>query len=243
MIEDKWYLRYKIAHRGLHNDEFPENSLGAFRNAVQYGFAVELDVRMTRDKKIVVFHDDDLNRVCGVSGAIEDRSYSELLELNILGTNEKIPLLSEVFDAIDGEVPILIELKPSKDRKEFLECVYDALKSYNGRYALQSFDPRLLVYFREKLPEVPRGMLSSCFKTTYAPFPQRIFIKHLFMFGRVNPDFISFDASDLPNKRVSSKKIPVLAWTVRSEAREKEVRKYANSIIFERYVPKKPRNF
>lgn len=243
MIEDKWYLRYKIAHRGLHNQEFPENSLGAFENAVKSGFAIELDVRMTEDKKIVVFHDDDLTRVCGVDGTVEEKTLDDLKSLKILESDEKIPELEEVFRLVDGEVPILIELKPNKNRKAFLECVYEVLKSYNGRYAVQSFDPRLLVYFREKLPEVPRGMLSSCFKTTYAPFPQRIFIKHLYMFNRVNPDFISFDASDLPNKRVASKKVPVLAWTVRSEAREKEVMKYANSIIFERYMPQKPRNF
>lgn len=243
MIEDKWYLRYKIAHRGLHNSEFPENSLGAFENAVKSGFAIELDVRMTKDKKIVVFHDDDLTRVCGEVGTIEEKTLGELGDLKILKTDEKIPKLEDVLKVVDGEVPILIELKPSKNRKEFLECVYEVLKSYNGRYAVQSFDPRLLVYFREKLPEVPRGMLSSCFKTTYAPFPQRLFIKHLYMFNRVNPDFISFDASDLPNKRVASKKVPVLAWTVRSETREKEVMKYANSIIFEKYLPRRPRNF
>lgn len=243
MIEDKWYLRYKIAHRGLHNKDFPENSIGAIKNAISNGFAIELDVRMTKDKQMVVFHDDDLRRVCGVEGTIEGKTLDELKNLRILETDETIPKLTEVLEVVDGEVPLLIELKPSKDRKSFLECVCSVLESYNGRYAVQSFDPRLLVYFRDKFPAVPRGMLSSCFKTTYAPFPQRFFVKNLFLYGRVNPNFISFDASDLPNKRVASKKVPVLAWTIRSEAREKEVMKYANSVIFEKYVPKQSRNF
>lgn len=243
MSEDKWYLRYKFAHRGLHNKAIPENSLTAFANAMEKDFAIELDIRKTKDNKIVVFHDDNLKRICGIEKRIEDLSLAEIEQLNILDSEEKIPTLNEVLKLVNGKVPLLIELKPSDDKRTFCRFVLNELLTYNGRYALQSFDPRLLVYFRKFLPHIPRGMLSSCFKTTYAPFPQRVFVRHLFMFNKVYPSFISFDASDLPNKLVSSKKVPVLAWTIRSKTREKDIMEHVDSIIFEDYVPSSPFNF
>lgn len=243
MSEDKWYLRYKFAHRGLHDKSSPENSMGAFAKAMEKDFAIELDIHKTKDNHIVVFHDDNLQRMCGIDDRIEDLPLAKIQTLSLLGSKEKIPTLNEVLELIDGKVPLLIELKPSDNREEFCKCVFDELKDYTGRYALQSFDPRLLVYFRDKLPGIPRGMLSSCFKTTYAPFPQRVFVKHLFMYKKVNPAFISFDASDLPNKLVTSKKVPVLAWTVRSKTREKDVMQHANSVIFEGYTPDSPFNY
>lgn len=243
MAEDKWYLRYKFSHRGLHDKVSPENSMGAFAKALEKDFAIELDIRKTKDNKIVVFHDDNLHRICGIEDKIEDLTLAEVQTLSILGSKEKIPTLNEVFQLVDGKVPLLIELKPSDDKDEFCKCVLNELKDYTGRYALQSFDPRLLAFFRTALPNIPRGMLSSSFKTTYAPFPQRVFVKYLFMFKKVNPAFISFDASDLPNKLVTRKKVPVLAWTVRSKTREKDVMQHANSVIFEDYIPDSPFNY
>ncbi len=243
MTEDKWFLKYKFAHRGLHDSLNPENSMGAFAKAMENGFAIELDIRKTKDNKIVVFHDDDLKRICGIEGEIENLTLAEIQSLSILNSEEKIPTLSQVFKLTDDRVPLLIELKPSDDRNEFCKCVLDELTTYMGRYALQSFDPRLLVYFKKALPHIPRGMLSSSFKTTHAPFPQRVFVRHLFMFKNVNPSFISFDASDLPNKLVARKNVPVLAWTVRSERKEKDVMRYANSVIFEDYIPDNPFNY
>ena len=102
-----------IAHRGLHNakEGIPENSIHAFIEAVVNGYAIENDIHVTSDGEVVVFHDNTLDRMCGVSGRIEDKTLSELRELRLLDTNERIPTLKECLEIIDGRVPLLIEFK------------------------------------------------------------------------------------------------------------------------------------
>ena len=112
------YRRTMFAHRGYHNKEklIPENSMAAFRAAVAHGYGIELDIHITRDGKVVVFHDDTLERMCGEHGKVEDYTLEELQKFHLLNTTERIPELQEVLEYVDGRVPLLVELKiPGRD--------------------------------------------------------------------------------------------------------------------------------
>ena len=106
-----------IAHRGLfdNNAEAPENSLAAFRNAVEHGFGMELDVQLTKDEKLVVFHDFDLKRMCGVHKKLTELTYAELEQYFLKNSTEKIPLFSDVLELINGKVPLVVEIKVGFD--------------------------------------------------------------------------------------------------------------------------------
>ena len=152
-----------IAHRGLHSgdSQIPENSLPAFRGAAEAGYGVELDLQMTTDGQVVVYHDDDLRRGCGVEGRIEDMSFHQLRELTLFGSNERIPLFSEALDMIGGRVPMIVELKSGGRNRELCEATLELLLSYNGDYCVESFDPNIVAWFRYHAPDILRGQLSS----------------------------------------------------------------------------------
>ena len=110
--QNSWLVSMPIAHRGLHNnDTIPENSLKAFQKCIDKNIPIELDVRVTKDKQIVVFHDDKLSRMTEIDGYVNNIDYADLLSARLLKTNEKIPLFSEVLELVNGKVPILIEVK------------------------------------------------------------------------------------------------------------------------------------
>ena len=115
--EDKisWIKETPIAHRGLHTKDIPENSLSAFENALKNNYAIELDVQFTKDKEVVVFHDENLKRMTNDTRNIEDVNYDELKNLRLGNTNEIIPTLEEVLELVDSKVAILIEIKDCKD--------------------------------------------------------------------------------------------------------------------------------
>lgn len=151
------------AHRGLHETDksVPENSLPAFAAAAKLGYGVELDVHITKDGELAVFHDGDLKRACGVEGVIEDMSWDQLKRLRLFGTEYGIPLLKEVLEVMGEDCPVIIELKRGSRNAELCEKTYETMKKYSGKYCVESFDPRIVAWFRRNAPEVLRGQLSS----------------------------------------------------------------------------------
>ena len=105
------YKGLYYAHRGLHNSERAENSMSAFRAAVEAGYGIELDVRLSKDGKLVVFHDDTLDRVCGREGKVIDFTAEELATFSLSGTSDGIPLFTDVLSLVDGKIPLLVEIK------------------------------------------------------------------------------------------------------------------------------------
>ncbi len=155
-----------IAHRGLHNESIPENSLGSFRKALEAGIACELDVRMTKDCRLVVFHDKSLLRMCGVDADISEFTYEQLSAFRLGESDEKIPLLSEVLKLVNGKIPLLIEIKHGAPFGVLEKRLYHMLKKYKGEYAVQSFNPLSLLWFRIFAPDVCRGQLISLYKNS-----------------------------------------------------------------------------
>ena len=152
-----------FAHRGLHSRDrsVPENSLKAFELAAEAGYGIELDVQLSKDGQVVVFHDDTLNRVCGIDARVDELNYAELRDLSLLDTEEKIPLFSDVLAVIRGRGPLIVELKNGRNNKELCEKTCEMLRKYNGEVCIESFNPMIVAWFRFHAKEFLRGLLSA----------------------------------------------------------------------------------
>ncbi|WP_242945339.1 glycerophosphodiester phosphodiesterase family protein [Hespellia stercorisuis] len=236
------YMHIEWAHRGLHNKEqmIPENSMAAFRNAVDHNYGIELDVHLTKDTKIVVFHDDDLKRVCGVDGTIEKLTYEELRKYSLQGTYEKIPLLSEVLDYVDGRVPLLIEIKMQNRNTRVCKYLRQELAGYKGEYLIQSFNSLAIRWYKVNCPGILRGQLASNLtaddKST--PYVLRFIVKNLLANAFCKPDFISYKLKDSCNPSFWINqhiyRVPTAAWTLRTPEALEEAKKRFEMYIFEK---------
>ena len=157
------FLKVNYAHRGLHSEDktVPENSLTAFRLAVEAGYGIELDVQLSRDGKVVVFHDDTLDRVCGVHARVDDLTWEELCELRLCGTQERIPLFTEVLELVGNRSPIICELKTGHHNDELCARTYELIKWYGGNVCIESFDPTIVAWFRFHGSDLIRGQLAQ----------------------------------------------------------------------------------
>lgn len=230
------------AHRGLHAQDksVPENSLEGFRLAALAGYGAELDVQLSKDGQVVVFHDDTLDRVCGVSGRVDERSYAELQELRLCGTEHRIPLFSEVLAAYDGAGPLIVELKTGRRNDELCEKTLALLKDYKGVYCIESFDPFIVAWFRRHAPEVVRGQLAMAAARYGKGLKKRVrgFLLSRTMFNFLTrPQFIAYDIR--PKKPLAVRLCEwmgamKIGWTAREPGHEKDL----DSVIFEFYQPK-----
>ena len=239
------FISVKYAHRGLHNAERAENSLSAFKAAVDAGFGIELDVQLSKDKKLVVFHDATLDRVCGVEGKVIDFTAEELSKLSLNGTGEGVPTLKEVLAVVDGKVPLIVEVKEEAGDAAVSAAVDKELLSYKGAFVLESFNPLTVARVSKSFPEVCCGFLSRNF--TKDPKHKGNFLYFALenlLFNRLcNPSFIAYHHEHhymlmlRLNRLLGARTI---AWTVRSEAEERMAYDHGfDTVIFENYIPTK----
>lgn len=237
-----WLWQIPFAHRGLHGPEnlVPENSRAAFRAALAHRFGIELDVLAARDNVAMVFHDRRLERLCGIAGEAAERTAAELSALAINGTPETIPTLAEVLDLVGGGVPLLIEIKSPPGRPVgALEAeVARLLDGYAGPVAVQSFALQTVDWFRQNRPAVLRGQIVDAPRKWDAAM--RAAITETIAGLRPAPDFIVHDVHALPSdfsRFAKAKGLPVLTWTVHSEADAEQARQFADNVIFEIWRP------
>ncbi|MGN1410413.1 MAG: glycerophosphodiester phosphodiesterase family protein [Eubacteriales bacterium] len=195
------FCKTPLAHRGIHdNKDVPENSLKAFKAAVEAGCGIELDVQFTRDMKLVVFHDENLKRMCGDDRLVIDVDYDELSKMRLMGTDEKIPLLSEVLGLVDGKVPLLIEMKNElRVVWEMPRALYGIMKDYSGVYAIESFNPMFIRKYRKLDKTVARGVLSMKFTKEKIKKRQTLLaitLENLMWNFMAKPDFIAYRVTD-----------------------------------------------
>ena len=206
--------------------------MSAFSRAIERGYAIELDLHLTSDGEVVVFHDDNLKRICGVDSAIWEHTYEELRQLRLQGTDERIPLFTDVLKLVDGRVPLLIELKLPTRNMTLCREAWRILRNYDGPFLIQSFNTFGLRWFRRHAPRIPRGQLSSDLtrerhhsesKVSYIPC---VLGKYLLCNALGRPDFISYryscshNLSFWLNRKLFRAGSAV--WTIRGEAlREK----------------------
>ena len=240
------FLKYKYAHRGLHSDTVAENSLTAFRLAVEGGYGIELDVRLSRDGELVVFHDDTLDRVTDATGNVKDKDYAELSAIKLSGTEDTIPTFADVLRLVDGRVPLLIELKEASGEYGVTEKTIEVLSGYTGKYMIESFNPLALGRVKKKMPNVIRGVLSmNFFKEKKYHKPTYFLLQNLLLNIVCRPDFIAYDHEQHKNLAFSLCKFlfrPVtVAWTIKSKEEEAKAFEHGFAgIIFEGYSSENP---
>lgn len=159
-VKESFLCTRPIAHRGLHGGGVPENSRAAFERAIREGYAIETDVRCTKDNILVVFHDDTLTRMTGVDKKVIQVTYDEIKKLNLADSQEKIMTLHEFLNFVNGRVPLLIELKDVPERREFPAMVVGAMSGYTGEYAFQAFNPLYVLKIKKLAPQILRGQLA-----------------------------------------------------------------------------------
>ena len=235
-----WLVKRPIAHRGFHGKDNPKNSLTAFARTLEKGYAIELDVQLLADETVVVFHDDSLARMTGNDGYIKYLNKEDLKALSLKGTKETIPTLEEVLKFVDGRVPLLIEIKNKYKVGKLEQKVIDLLKNYKGKYAVQSFNPFSLGYFRQHAPQILRGQLAGYLKNEKSlSWISKFLLKRMRFNKKVSqPDFIAYEAAALPNRFVRKyKNLPLLAWAIKSKEEYLKIVKYCDNIIFEKFGP------
>ena len=239
------YKKVKYAHRGLHNAERAENSMSAFRAAVEAGFGIELDVRLSSDGVLVVFHDDTLTRVAKIEGRVDAFSADELEKMNLSDTGEGVPRFSEVLKMVDGRVPLLVEIKEDAGKYAVSSTVCEIMKDYNGPYIIESFNPLSLGNVKKKLPSVARGFLSPRLLSEPEYRAPLYFALQCLLTNRISsPAFIAYNhehASSIPLRIMRGIFGTVTyAWTVRSPEEEAAAYRHGfDSVIFENYIPEK----
>lgn len=240
-IYESWIVKSPIAHRGLHGDKIPENSISAFKQAVKNKYPIELDITALADGTPVVFHDERLARMTGADGFISSLNITDLENFKLNGTKEKIPTLAEVLEVVDGKVPLLIEIKNKGKVGQFEKAVWKELIKYDGEYAIQSFNPYTLEWFKINAPKIKRGQLASFFKNNdEITGIKKYALKRMLLNKKVSePNFVVYDGTDVPNKylRKYYGVVPVLTYTIRTEGEELRLKGFCDNIIFEDYTP------
>lgn len=239
-IFDSWLVNTYIAHRGLHNSEYPENSLGSFENAIKHGFAIEIDVHIISDGTVVVFHDEHLKRMTNKDGYLSALKSEDLNTCFLANTTYTIPTLKEVLKLVDGKTPLLIEIKNTGKVGELEASVIDILKDYKGEFAIQSFNPITLNYFFQNAPQFLRGQVSGSLKDSNLSKLKKHFLKRMYFNKSLSkPHFIAYEAAALPNRSTRKyKHLPLIAWCIKSQAEYLKVVKHCDNIIFENFLPK-----
>ena len=238
----------RYAHRGLHNlaEGRPENSMAAFRAAVESGFGAELDIHLMADGGLAVVHDSDLTRVCGKKVFIEDLTADELKDYPLQGTGETIPLFQDVLALFEGKTPLVIELKVERGNANALtDAAMTMLENWNGTYCVESFHPGVLLRLKEKYPWVIRGQLSQNFmkssEVNGLSLPVRFTLTNLLSTAFTRPDFIAYNWKDRDNMSLRLMKrlygVHEVAWTVRDKETMERLDGDNVPSIFENFLP------
>jgi len=215
---------WAYAHRGLHGNGVPENSMAAFRGALEHGYGIELDIHLTKDGHLAVIHDTSLKRTAGADVKVTDLTLEELSRYHLEGTEETIPAFYQVLDLFAGKAPLIIELKADGNQEQLVDTAVKAMAGYKGPWCMESFDPRCIYYLRKNHPEVIRGQLSENYFAVKNNLPW--ILKFLLSWNMLNfltqPDFVAYNFGHRKSvwfNTVWQKlwKLQGVAWTIRSQ--------------------------
>ena len=226
-----------IAHRGLFCNEMgiPENSMLAFGRAVEAGVAIELDVRLSKDHKLVVFHDANCKRMTGRNIKIGDMTYEELKKLSLKETDQHIPLLSQVLELVNGRVPLLIEIKNIAFVGRLEWRLLKMLSKYQGKYIIESFHPGVVWWIKRHARHVVVGQLVSMHSTSLNPIEKLVMNQQGF-YRFTKPDFMAYDIRELTpamSRDFHKSGMKVYGWTVRSVSDYIKVRRMCDGVIYD----------
>lgn len=231
-----WLTRSAIAHKGIWTESAtrPENSLASFQAALDRGLPVELDVQLSSDGHVVVFHDYELERMTGEPGKLADKTLSQLQGLRLLGGSETIPSLTQVLELVDGRVPLYVEIKNEGTVGDLEDAVARDLAGYDGPVAVMSFNPYTLARMAKVAPAIPRGQLSSAFHGEDLAFYEVFLLRNLMMNWTSRPDFIAYDLQELPTLGTRIQKLrgrPLIGWTAKTQTERSDAEKHCAAVI------------
>lgn len=235
---------WSYAHRGLHGNGVPENSMLAFRKALEHGYGIELDIHLMKDGNLAVIHDTSLLRTAGVDVNITDLTTEDLANYPLEGTDELIPTFRQVLELFAGKAPLIIELKADSNHKELVDAAVRAMEGYSGAYCMESFDPRCVLHLKKSHPQVIRGQLTENFFDSNATLhPALKFVmKHNLTNFLTVPDFISYKfshrkatVSNFLCRKVWD--IQGVTWTLKNQQEHDTAVKEGWLPIFEDYTP------
>ena len=225
-----------ISHRGIHdNIKVYENTLESFKLSIKKDYIIELDVHLTKDNEVIVFHDYNMKRLLKKDKIIEESTYKEINNQNIF----HVPTFKEVLNLVKGRVPLLIEIKQSKKVGRLEEKVMNILKKYEGEYAIQSFNVMTLYWLKKHYPNILRGQLSYDYKHTKMNKISGFFLKNMFFNFLTKPSFISYKYNELSEKRIKKYKkkgIKVLAWTIDNKDNFNKYKDIYDNLICEKII-------
>ena len=231
--KNSFLIKLPIAHRGLFNNkEIYENTISAFKLAIENNYAIELDVHLTKDNKIIVIHDSNLKRLFNVNKKIRKLNYEQIKKIQFPNSKDRIPLLKDVLKLVDGKVPIIIEIKYDRLVGKLEKNLINILSNYQGEVVIKSFRARSINYFRKKCPNILRGQLLMYSKK----FFYRLFFNLRIFYSRFSkPDFYSCNMDCLENKKILKLKKDkiILGWVVRDKKNLKYVKMHCDNYIFE----------
>ena len=239
------FAGWKFAHRGLHGQGVPENSMLAFRKAREQGYGVELDVHLLADGNLAVIHDFELVRTTGKNGVVEDLTVAQLDEYFLENTMQTIPTLEQVLHLFDGRAPLIVELKAvGKNYSVLCKKTCELLDSYNGLFCLESFDPRCVHWLRKNRPDLIRGQLTENFfrsKASKLPWLLKFLLTNQVLNFLTQPDFVAYKFQD--RKNISDFlvrklwKTPSVTWTLLNKREINTAEKEGRIPIFENLTP------
>ncbi len=244
MKDLKWIQNNLIAHRGLYTKDqsVPENSIASYKKALEKGYSIELDINVLKDGTVLAFHDYHFNRLCNDPRELRDVTYDECKDFTLFGTHEKIAKFTDVLNLVKGQVPLLIELKPHGDVIFLCESFMQSIKDYHGVWAVFSFHPKVVSWFKKNYPDVIRGQISEYFKDDQNMSSFAKYLMKAMFFNRfTKPDFVSYGIYDMPNKyldRIKKKGITVISYAARSQEDFDFVKSHYHNTVFEFFEPK-----
>lgn len=235
------FLNRHYAHRGLfkNDSDAPENSLSAFRKAVEAGYGIEFDVQLSKDDKLVVFHDATLKRMCGVEGHVWDYTLEELKQFQLLESGEKIPTFEEALAVIGGKVPLIIEYKLDRVQTRVCQLADKVLQEYNGPYCIECFHPLAVMWYRKHRPEVMRGQLcEEHFRNEGYQSPIFVIMSYLLPNVAARPDFIAYNfkhAHNISRRLCRMMGGLAIAYTIKNEVDYHKARDSFDLFIFDSF--------
>lgn len=249
MTDFSWLTARPIAHRGLHDAKVGriENTLSAFDAAARAGFPMEMDVHLSADGVVYVFHDDVLDRLTTGKGPVAGRTMAELKAIPMVGTEDRIPTLREVLDLVGGRTGLVIEIKSyfAERQRDLVEATARELSTYGGSVVVESFDPRQIQDLAEIAPDLPRGIVaddaSSAEDYNHYRVLGREELATLSHRSWSQFQFVSYWVKLLGNgvsRQVRDEwKLPVTAWTIRKPDDRQTAADFGAQLVFEGFDP------
>ena len=234
---------WKYAHRGLHDAQKPENSMAAFRAALEKGYGIELDIHLLKDGNLAVIHDTSLLRTTGKEGKITDLTTEELANYRLENTEETIPSFRQVLDLFAGKAPLIIELKADDNAQALVDAAVKAMEGYEGPYCMESFDPRCIHILKKMYPHIIRGQLTEDFfhSESKLPAPLKWMMKHQVLNFLTLPDFVAYNYRDLDaiSNTIVRKfwGVAGVTWTLRTQEEFDDATRKGWIPIFENFNP------